>query len=161
MNCSAPGIGPSLSPGACLNSCPLSQWCYLTTSSSSNPVSSCPHSFPASRSFPMSWLFSSGGQSIGVSASVLPMHAGLCCAKSLQSCPTLCNPMECSLPGSAVHRIIQARILEWVVVPISRGSSQPRYQTQVACIEGGFLTIWATWEVPSNQYPGLISFRID
>ena len=70
---------PSPSPGACSNSCPLSQWCYLTTSSFSNPFSSCPQSFPASRSFPMSWLFSSGGQSIGASAlsSVLPMNAVL------------------------------------------------------------------------------------
>ena len=47
-------------------------------------------------------------------------------AKSLQSCPTLCDPMDCSLPGSSVHGILQARILEWVAMPSSRGSSQPR-----------------------------------
>ena len=45
-------------------------------------------------------------------------------AKSLQSCLTLCNPMDCSLPGSSVHGILQARILEWVAFPFSRGSSQ-------------------------------------
>ena len=67
---------PSLSPRICSNSCPLSQWCHPTTSSSVIPFSSCPQSFPASRSLPMSWLFTSGGQSIGasVSASMLPMN---------------------------------------------------------------------------------------
>ena len=44
-------------------------------------------------------------------------------AKSLQSCPTLCDPMDCSPPGSSVHGILQARILEWVAMPSSRGSS--------------------------------------
>ena len=44
-------------------------------------------------------------------------------AKSLQSCPTLYNPMDCSLPGSSVHGILQARILEWVAIPFSRDSS--------------------------------------
>ena len=67
---------PPVSPEICSNSCPLSQWCHPTNSSSLAPFSSCPQSFPASRSFPMSWLFTSGGQSIGASdsASVLPMN---------------------------------------------------------------------------------------
>ena len=43
-----------------------------------------------------------------------------------QSCPTLCDPITCSLPGSSVHEILQARILEWVAIPFFRGSSQPR-----------------------------------
>ena len=64
---------PSLSPGACSNSCPLCQWSHPTISSSVKPFS-CPQSFPASGSFPMSQLFSSVGQSIGASASVLPMN---------------------------------------------------------------------------------------
>ena len=66
---------PSLSPGVCLNSCPLIQWCHPIISFSVTPFSSCPQSFPASGSFPMSWLFASGGQSIGASAaaSLLPM----------------------------------------------------------------------------------------
>ena len=66
---------PSLSPGVCSNSCPLSRWCLPTISPSTTP-SSCPQSFPASGSFPMSQLFTSGGQSIGAStsASVLPMN---------------------------------------------------------------------------------------
>ena len=67
---------PSPTPGAYSNSCPLSQWCHPTISSSVIPCSSCLQSFPASRSFQMSQLFASGGQSIGVSASasVLPMN---------------------------------------------------------------------------------------
>ena len=55
-----------------------------------------------------------------------------------QSCLTLCNPKACSPSGSPVHVIFQARILEWVAIPFSRGSSQLRDQTQVSCIAGGF-----------------------
>ena len=60
-----------------------------------------------------------------------------------QSCPTLCNPMDCSPPGSSVHGILQARVLESVAISFSRGSSQPRDQIQVSCIPGRFFTIWA------------------
>ena len=56
-----------------------------------------------------------------------------------QSCPTLCDSMDCSPPGSSVHGIFQARILEWVAMPYSRGSSQPRDGTQVSCTACGFL----------------------
>ena len=55
--------------------------------------------------------------------------------KSL-SCPTLCDPMDCSLPGSSVHGIFQAIILEWVAISFSRASSQPRDQTHVSCSVG-------------------------
>ena len=67
---------PPLSPRLCSNSCPLSQWCHPTISTSVASFSSCPQYFPASGSFPVSQLFSSGGQSIGasVSGSVLPMN---------------------------------------------------------------------------------------
>ena len=65
---------PPLSPGMCSNSCPLSQWCYVTISSSAAPFSSCSQSFPESGCFPMSQLFTSGGQSTGASSSVLPMN---------------------------------------------------------------------------------------
>ena len=63
-----------------------------------------------------------------------------------QLCPTLCDPMDCSLPGSSVHGILQARILEWVAIPSPRKSSLPRDQTWVSCIAGRFFTIWATRE---------------
>ena len=65
---------PSLSPRVCSNSCPLSWWCHLTISSSIASFSSCPQSFPASGSFLMNLLFTSDGQSIGASASVLPIN---------------------------------------------------------------------------------------
>ena len=57
------------------------------------------------------------------------------------SFPTLCEPMDCSLPGSYVHGILQARILEWVVIPFCRGNSLPRDQTQVSHTVGRFFTI--------------------
>ena len=63
-----------------------------------------------------------------------------------QSCLTLCNPMDCSLPGSSVHGLLKARILEWVASPFSKGSSWPRDWTQVSCIASRCFTIWATRE---------------
>ena len=69
-----------------------------------------------------------------------------------QWCPTLCDPMDCSLPGSSIHGIFQARVLEWVAISFSRGSSWPRDWTQVSRIAGRRFTIWATREVPHN-YP--------
>ena len=59
--------------------------------------------------------------------------------KVAQSCPTLCDPIDYT-----VHGVLQARILEWVAFPFSKGSSQPRVQTQVSSIAGGFFTSWAT-----------------
>ena len=77
VDCSMPGRlpCPSLSPGVCSDSCPLNWWCHPTISSSVTSFS-CPQSLPASGSFPMSWLFASGGQSIGVLAPSLafPMN---------------------------------------------------------------------------------------
>ena len=58
----------------------------------------------------------------------------------VQSCPTLCNPTDCSPPGSSIHGILQARILEWVVICSSRGSSWPRDWTQVSWVTDRFLT---------------------
>ena len=91
---------PSPTPRAYLNSCPSSRWCLPTVSSSVVPFSSRLQSFPASGSFQMSQLFVSGGQSIGASASVLPMNQFSSVA---QSCLTLCDPMDCSMPGLPVH----------------------------------------------------------
>ena len=80
------------------------------------------------------------------------------------SCPTLCDPMDCSLPGSSVHGIFQARVLEWVTIAFSRRSSWPRDQS----IVGRCFTVWATREVCvyiyihthiyiNEQFPGNIS----
>ena len=68
-----------------------------------------------------------------------------------QSCPTLCDPMDCSLSGSSVHGIFQARVLEWVAISFSRGSSQPRDRTWVSHIAGRCFTVWATRE--ARLYP--------
>ena len=71
-------------------------------------------------------------------------------AQSLQSCLTLCDPIDCSPPGSSVHAILQARMLEWVAMPSSRGSSQPRDQTCISCIGGGSLLL-SHWGRPENS----------
>ena len=65
------------------------------------------------------------------------------CAQPLQSCPTLCNPIDCSPPDFSVHGVLQAKILEWVAMPSSRGSSQLRDWTCISCgycAAGGFFT---------------------
>ena len=73
-------------------------------------------------------------------------------AKLLQSCPTLCNPADCSLPGSSVHGILQARIVEWVALPSSRGIYLPDPagihppSLMSPALAGRFFTISATWE---------------
>ena len=64
-----------------------------------------------------------------------------------QLCLTLCDPMDCSLPGSSVHGIFQARVLEWVAISFLRRSSWPKDQTQGSRIVGRRFTIWATREV--------------
>ena len=65
--------------------------------------------------------------------------------KVTQLCPTLCHPTDCSPPGSSVQGIHQARILEWVPIPFSRGSSWPKDRTQVSCTAGRFFTVWLIW----------------
>ena len=70
-------------------------------------------------------------------------------AKSLQLCPTLCDPMDCSPPGSSVHGVLQARILEWIIMPSSREGSQPRDRTHIfmsPALAARFFTISTTWE---------------
>ena len=86
------------------------------------------------------------------------------CAQLLQSCRTVCNPMDCSPPdsasppGSSVHGILQARTREWVAMSSSRGTSQPRDQTQISHISpalaGRFFTTSTTWEAPSTVPKG-------
>ena len=145
---------PSSTPRIHSNSRPSSQWCHPVISSSVGPFSSCPQPLPASESFPMSQLFAAGGQSTGVSAlaSFLPENtqdwSPLECTVP-RSCPTLCNPTDCSLLGSSVHVILQARILEWIAISSSRGSSWPRDWTHLSyasCISREILYHWATWE---------------
>ena len=77
-----------------------------------------------------------------------------------QSCLTLWDPIDCSLPGSSVHGILQARKLEWVAISFSRGSSWPRDRTGISCSADRFFTFWATREALGtkvvsklNKYP--------
>ena len=63
-----------------------------------------------------------------------------------QSCPTLCDPMDCRPPGSSTHGIFQARVLEWVAISFSRGSYRPRDQTQISHIAGRHFTVWTISE---------------
>ena len=101
-----------LCPGVYSNSCPLNRWCYLTVSSSAGPFSFCLQSFPSSESFPMSWLFASGGQSIGASTS-----ATVAIVVQSLSPVWLCNPMTCSTPGFPVlHHLpeLAQTLVHWV-----------------------------------------------
>ena len=80
------------------------------------------------------------------SASFSLYHCCFCLV--IQSCPSLCDPMDCSPPGSSAHGISQARTLEWVAISFSRGSSQPRDQTLCLLLDRQILCHWATWEAP-------------
>ena len=74
-----------------------------------------------------------------------------------QSSLTLFNPMDCSPWGFSIHGTLQARILEWVAKPFSRGTSWPRDLTQVSCIVSRFFTIWASWPRKSSAYLFIIN----
>ena len=115
-----------------------SAWVILPTSAPFSSIKSSREMFPGQiisyRKIQMSSFCSPNFVKLMIgSASLcyyLPcVHA---CAKSLQSCPTLCDPMDCSLPGSSVHGILQERMLEWVAMFFSRGSSRPRDWTHVS-----------------------------
>ena len=165
---------PSPTPGVHSNSRPSSQWCHAAISSSVIPFSSCPQSFPASESFPMSQLFAWGGQNTGGSAlaSFLPKYTqdrsrpwkspgqntevgslfllwGIFPSQGLNPGLLHCRQIlyQLSHKGSP-------RILEWVAYPFSSGSSLSRNWTRVSCIAGRFFTKWAKktfYKVPMQQ----------
>ena len=68
-----------------------------------------------------------------------------------QSCPTLCDPVDCDLPGSSGHGILQASILEWVAISFSRGSSRPRDWTWVSRLAGRHFNLWTTREAQNYK----------
>ena len=80
-----------------------------------------------------------------------------------QSCPTLCDPMNCSLPGSSVHGIFQAIVLEWIAISFSRGSSQPRDRTLISRIVDRCFTdaslVWATREAKNLLWDSFNYFK--
>ena len=148
------------------NSCPLSQWCHPTISSSVAPLSSCPQSFPASESFPMSQVFAPGGQSIKYwyflyysshheKLNSNQQHTSNKQSRELkESCHMVTvtkteatRMIELRWSRKALL-VVQSRILEWVAMPSSRGPSWLRNQTRVAspALAGGFFTTSATWE---------------
>ena len=92
------------------------------------------------------------GKSQKHSWSILLIHMTLPYAKVksesevAQSCPTFCNPVDCNLPGSSLHGILQTRVLEWGAIAFSRGSSWPRDRTWDSCIAGRGFNLWATRE---------------
>ena len=108
-------------------------------------------------------LFFSGSESFHNVHGVLPGRKAMTNLESesevAQSCPTLCDPVDCSPPGSSIHRILQARILEWVAISFSRGSSQSRDWTQVSHIASIHFNLWATIEPgsPTLQADALTS----
>ena len=73
-----------------------------------------------------------------------------------QLCPTLCNPMDCSLPGSSVHGIFQAIVLEWIAISFSKGPSQPRDWTRVSRIVDRCFTVWTTKYIHIMEYHSTI-----
>ena len=106
-------------------------------------------------SFTVSW---SSLKLMSIGLVMLSNHLILCCplsfcllpevkwSKVAQLCPTLCDPMDCSLPGFSIYGILQARVLEWVAISFSRGSSRPRDWTRVSRIVGRRCNLWATRE---------------
>ena len=105
-------------------------------------------SMPSSRgsSQPRDWTLCLLGLLHWQVESLAPAPLSVCSEVVTQSCPTLCDPMDCTLQGSSVHGIFQAQVLEWVDISFSRGSSPPRDQTRVSCIAGSSFTVWATRE---------------
>ena len=78
-----------------------------------------------------------------------------------QWCPTLCDPMDWGPPGFSACEILQARILEWVAIPFSRGSSQPGDWTQVFCVAGRLFTVWTNRVTHDSQLKENVKFQVE
>ena len=101
-------------------------------------------------------FFSRGGHDFIILGFNRALYVCVCVLAS-QLCPTLCDPLDCSPPGSSVQGILQERILEWIAIPFSRESSCPRDWTQVSCIASRFFAIWATSKAPEwRGWKGLL-----
>ena len=137
---------PSLSPRICSYSCPVSQWCHPTILCSVVPSSSCPQSLPASGSFPMSWLFASGGQSIGASASasVLP--------KNIQAWFPLALTGLISLLSRGLSRVF-SRIIKYINIAV-QPSPLSIFKTLILQNENCIPLSQQLSITPSSQPPG-------
>ena len=121
-------------------------------------------SCPYNKVIPLGWLLKRFQQT-HMGASEEPMSTGgLVCNipntkenEVAQSGLTVCDPMDCTPPGSSIHGIFQARILEWVAISFSRRSSQPRNWTRVSHIVSRHFTIWATRKVPNTKSTPLLA----
>ena len=102
----------------------------------------------------LQFIYSSTEGLLG-SFQVLSVMTCYCCLVT-KSCLTLCDPLDCSPPGSSVHGVLQVRILEFIAISFSRGSSQAMDQTWVSCTAGRFFPIWAT----SEDYYFLIAIEV-
>ena len=154
----------SLFPRVCSNSCPLNQWCHPTIPSSVTPFSSCPQSFPASGSFPMSQLFTSGGQSIGISASssVLPVNiqgwfpvewTGLISSLSKGLSRVFSSTITTIRPSNPTSAYISKRTwkqdVEEIIAPtcsLKYYSQQPRYRNNLRVHQGIHIYTWQ-WNI--------------
>ena len=87
---------------------------------------------------------------VDILQSIYEMYFCPCCRSVAESCPVLCNCMDCSPPGTSIHGIFQTRILEWVAISYSRRSSWSRDQTHVSCIGRWILYYWATREASAT-----------
>ena len=111
----------------------------VTLETKKNKVSHCFHCSPI-------YLLWSDGSRCQLAKIQNRAQVSVCVCSTAQSCPTLCNPIDYSLPGSSVFGVFQARILEWVVISSSRGSSRPRDWTGISCTGRQFLYHGATPE---------------
>ena len=145
MDHSMPGFPVLLFPRVCSNSCPLSQSCHPTISFSAMLFSSCPQFFPASGSFPMSWLFASRGQSTGASAStpVLP--------KSIQGWFPLRLTGLSSLLSKTLSKVLSNNTVQ----------KHQFFSTQPSLQSNSHIHMWLLESPYLWSYSGLISFRID
>ena len=110
--------------------------------------------------WPYGYRCCTGQDIISLPFNLIPFFTQLGPVVSLvaQSCRLFGTPMDCSPPGSSVHGIRQARLLEWVAIPFSKGFSRPRDRTRVSCIAGRFFTVWATRE--ANNYYQVAQIRL-
>ena len=133
---------PSPIPRAYSNSCPSSRWCHPGWLVRTNKQRARRKAIPPFLSSRPKRATNQLAKSVLENPEHLPSKESE--SEVTQLGQTLCEPMDCSLPGSSIHGIFQAGVMEWVAISLSRGSSRPRDGTWVSCTAGRRFTIWAT-----------------